>query len=162
SVAAGVRRRTRLKTANPVRFVTPAATAKRTVKPTTLPCSSPTSARKEPALPASVAVEAAEKHPVRRKPAEARYVGNFSFTARQLFGATARGNCAEWFAGAAVHYTHTARTAINKALAALNLRAGDEILVPAYNCGSELDVLLQAGLRVRLYRITSTAELDAD
>ena len=92
----------------------------------------------------------------------ARYVGNLGLTFGQIFGATARNNGADWFAGATVHYTHTARTAIHKAITLLQLRAGDDVLVPAYHCGSELDVLLSAGLHVRLYRITANAAIDLE
>jgi dTDP-4-amino-4,6-dideoxygalactose transaminase len=122
------------------------------VKTSTISCSSP----------ARCGVAPADERLARRDRAGNRFVGNLGLTAGQLFGAAARNNCAEWFAGTTVHYTHTARTAIWKAIVLLKLQPGDEILVPAYHCGSELDVLLSAGLKVRLYRISAAAEIDPE
>jgi perosamine synthetase len=89
-------------------------------------------------------------------------VCNLRITKREIFGKTAPNNYQAWFAGAKVFYVHTARTAIHRAWTLLNLRIGDEILVPAYNCGSEVDALVQAGARVRLYRVSLTGEIDIE
>lgn len=59
-----------------------------------------------------------------------------------------------------VTFTHCARTAIALACRRWGLGAGDEALVPAYNCGSEVDVLLKLGLRVRMYRVDRAACID--
>jgi dTDP-4-amino-4,6-dideoxygalactose transaminase len=91
-----------------------------------------------------------------------RFVGGLHVTAAQMFGRRARNNCASWFAGANVQYAHTARTAIQRALSLLNLRAGDEVLVPAYHCGSELDVILQAQAEARLFRVSRAGEIDVE
>jgi dTDP-4-amino-4,6-dideoxygalactose transaminase len=90
------------------------------------------------------------------------YVGSMGITGREIFGGTARNNYEAWFAGANVTYVHSARTAIQRAFALLNLRAGDEILVPSYHCGSEVDALLKAGACVRLFRVSQTGEIDID
>ena len=87
------------------------------------------------------------------------YVGSMGITKREIFGGTARNNYEAWFAGANVTYVHSARTAIQRAFTLLNLRAGDEILVPSYHCGSEVDALLKAGACVRLFRVSPTGEL---
>ena len=52
------------------------------------------------------------------------------------------------------------RTAIALAARLLGLGPGHEVLVPAYNCGSEIDALLHAGVRVVGYRVTARAEID--
>jgi len=57
------------------------------------------------------------------------------------------------FRGRRVRFSFNTRVAIRKACDLLSLEPGDEVLAPAYNCGSELDPLLQAGLSVRLYPI---------
>jgi dTDP-4-amino-4,6-dideoxygalactose transaminase len=44
-----------------------------------------------------------------------------------------------------------ARAGIRQACDRLGLGPGDEILVPAWNCGSEVDPLLDAGLSIRLF-----------
>jgi dTDP-4-amino-4,6-dideoxygalactose transaminase len=41
---------------------------------------------------------------------------------------------------------------------ALELRPGDEVLAPAYHCGTEIEVLARAGLVCRFYEATDTLE----
>src|SRR5262245_46471250 len=53
------------------------------------------------------------------------------------------------FAGRHVTLTAFCRTAIALLRVALGLDEGDEVLVSAYNCGTEVDALLASGLRVR-------------
>ena len=48
---------------------------------------------------------------------------------------------------------HRGREAIWRALSALRLNPGDHVLVPSYHCGSEVDVLVKAGLRIELYQV---------
>jgi dTDP-4-amino-4,6-dideoxygalactose transaminase len=45
--------------------------------------------------------------------------------------------------------TQSCRTAIQLLRDALGLTEGDEVIMPAYNCGTEIDALLAAGLTVR-------------
>jgi dTDP-4-amino-4,6-dideoxygalactose transaminase len=45
---------------------------------------------------------------------------------------------------------------------ALGLRPGDEVLVPAYHCGTEVEALTAAGLACRFYDATDTLEPDED
>ena len=64
------------------------------------------------------------------------------------------------FGEAHVSHWYNARVAIWQGIHALGLRAGDRVLVPAYACGAEIDVLLSAGLTVDYYR--ANADLSAD
>ena len=47
-------------------------------------------------------------------------------------------------------------------MASLGLGPEDEVLVPAYHCGSEIEALVGAGLRCRFYEASDTLEPDAD
>jgi perosamine synthetase len=59
-----------------------------------------------------------------------------------------------------VYYTHKGRCGLGLLCSHWNLTAGDEILVPAYNCGSEIDPFLQYNLKVIYYRVDTKAEID--
>lgn len=52
------------------------------------------------------------------------------------------------------------RNAIWQAARILGLNPGDEVLVPAYNCGSEIDPLLHHGLTIVPYRVSRSAQID--
>jgi dTDP-4-amino-4,6-dideoxygalactose transaminase len=54
------------------------------------------------------------------------------------------------------------RVAIRRACDLLGLVPGDEILAPGYNCGSELDPFLHAGLTIRLYPVNIATQIDLD
>jgi perosamine synthetase len=54
-----------------------------------------------------------------------------------------------------------ARQGLWHALAAVGLRAGDEVLAPAYHHGSEIETLTRAGLICRFYDVAETIEPDA-
>lgn len=58
--------------------------------------------------------------------------------------------------------THRGRTAIALACRMLGLGEGHEVLVPAYNCGTELDALVQSGVTPVGYRISRQCEIDLD
>ena len=66
------------------------------------------------------------------------------------------------FDGRQVALTHCARTAIALACRRWGLGPGDEALVPSYNCGSEVDVLLKLGLDVRMYRVDRATCIDQE
>ena len=72
----------------------------------------------------------------------------------------AAGGVTPLFAGRRVNYSFNTRVAIRKAVDLLGLKPGDEVLAPAYNCGSELDPLRHAGLSIRLYPITAATGID--
>lgn len=58
--------------------------------------------------------------------------------------------------------THLARTALTQAYRALELRAGDEVLVPAFHCGVEADAARHAGASVRYYPVPASLAIDPD
>lgn len=72
-----------------------------------------------------------------------------------------RGGVPVLFANRRVSYSFNTRTAIRRACDLLALKPGDEVLAPSYNCGSELDPLLDAGLTLRLYPVDRHARIDA-
>src|SRR5256885_10725293 len=90
------------------------------------------------------------------------YVGGLGLRAAHLFGRPSSCNYIDWFRGTNTTFTHTGRTAIERARRFLDLRPGDEVLAPAYHCGSEIDVFLNAGAALRLFRVTSAAEIDLE
>ena len=68
----------------------------------------------------------------------------------------------DFFEGKEVYYTHKCRTALRKVCDVLKLGVDDEVLVPAYNCGSEVDVFSIAGVSLQPYRVKETAEVDLE
>ena len=63
-------------------------------------------------------------------------------------------------AGRTVIGTHRGRTAVALACRMLGLGTGHEVLMPAYQCGTELDALLHAGVTPVAYRVTRQCEID--
>lgn len=57
-------------------------------------------------------------------------------------------------------WTYQGRVAVAIACERLGLREGDEVLAPAYNCGAEVDPVLQTGAKIVLYRVTRRAAID--
>lgn len=66
------------------------------------------------------------------------------------------------FSGRPVVFCHMARIGIAALCHFWRIGAGDEILAPAYNCGTELDALRHSGARVQFYRIDEHAQIDLD
>src|SRR5690606_16481693 len=66
------------------------------------------------------------------------------------------------FRGRRVAYSFNARVAIRQACDILGLKAGDGVLVPGWNCGSEVDPLLDAGLELSLYPVNRSGAIDPD
>ena len=58
--------------------------------------------------------------------------------------------------------THRCRTAIRAVLPALGIGPGTEVLVPAYNCGSEIAALLEVGTTIRMYDVTPDVRITAE
>lgn len=73
------------------------------------------------------------------------------------------GDLPDWpqFARGVAILTYQCRDAIALACRLLGLEEGNEVLVPAYNCGTEIDPILQENVRVRLYRVDERARIDA-
>ena len=62
--------------------------------------------------------------------------------------------------GRQVIVTHQARIAIALALHRWGVGSGDEVLVPAYNCGTDIDPVIKSGAIARPYRVGSDLRLD--
>lgn len=59
-----------------------------------------------------------------------------------------------------VHLTWQGRSAVALLARWLRLGPGDDVLMPAYNCGTEVDPFVKAGARVVLYRTDERARID--
>ena len=85
---------------------------------------------------------------------------------RLLRPARADGGLGPWLAarapGRRLALCANARAGIRQACDRLGLGPGDEILAPAWNCGSEIDPLLHAGLSVRLFPVDGTGRVDPE
>ena len=80
-----------------------------------------------------------------------RYIGPPSFEK-----AGPRVSLSQWkshFGGSDPLFTFTCRSAIAAGCSLLNLAPGDEVLVPDYHCGSEMDVLIALGLEPRVFHV---------
>lgn len=91
------------------------------------------------------------------------FCGLHGFEPRGIFGSGRMSNYLKSsFRTSQLYFTHKGRTAIRKAFELINIEPGDEILVPSYNCGSEVDPILKAGGRVELYRVDRSSMIDLD
>lgn len=70
------------------------------------------------------------------------------------------GGTLRWFDGQEIFLSVNARAAIREACDVLGLSVGAEVLVPDYNCGSEVDALLDCGVSATLYNITHNTNVD--
>lgn len=77
-----------------------------------------------------------------------------------VFGHTVSKNVFDWFSGFRIHYTHKARVAIRQACNLSGLANDSEILIPSYNCGSEIDPILKSVCKTLIYRINKEACID--
>lgn len=57
-------------------------------------------------------------------------------------------------------FTQSGRAAIALAARAWAIGAGDEVLVPSYNCGCEISPLVASGAKVSMYRVDAHARID--
>lgn len=90
------------------------------------------------------------------------FCGPPSMTLRDFVTRDPTGGIPALFSGRRAYFSFNTRVAIRKACDLLKLGPGDEILVPAYNCGSEVDPLRHAGLAIKLYPINRHAHFDPD
>lgn len=58
--------------------------------------------------------------------------------------------------------TYQGRYAINLICQILHIGVGDEIIVPAYNCGAEIDPFVCTGAKVLFYRVDNRATIDKE
>lgn len=56
--------------------------------------------------------------------------------------------------------TYQARTAIALLCEIMGVRSGDEVLLPSFNCGAEIDPFLRAGAKLVFYKVDGQARLD--
>lgn len=87
---------------------------------------------------------------------------NMAMTFGSLFARDPAGGVFKLFCDRRVSYSFSTRVAIRKACDLLKLRPGDEVLVPAYNCGSEIDPLRNAGLNVSFYPVDRHTMIDPE
>ena len=81
---------------------------------------------------------------------------------RGLLASARPGSTPDPFRGRDVEWLFCGTVAVYRAARRLGLREGDEVLVPAYNCGIEVDALLHAGARVAFCRVGRDGRLDLD
>lgn len=87
-------------------------------------------------------------------------VANMPMRVGSFWAQDAQGGIPELFAGRQIHYAFQTRVAIRAGCDVLGLQPGDEVLVPAYNCGSEVDPLVHAGLKVRQFPVGKDLRAD--
>lgn len=61
-----------------------------------------------------------------------------------------------------VVFTYQGRNAIYLLCQLLEIGNGDEVLMPSYNCGAEVDPFLRVGARVIFYRVNEKTEIDLE
>lgn len=88
------------------------------------------------------------------------FCGPPSLGSQQIFGWRVSNDVISWFDNSNIFYVHKARVAIRKACDLLRLNTGTEVLVPSYNCGSEIDPLIKSGASVKLFRVDQCAVTD--
>ena len=66
------------------------------------------------------------------------------------------------FHGRQVVYTHNGRGGLGLLCRYWKLEPGDEILMPAYNCGTEVDPFVHYGLKITFYRVNQQTLIDFD
>lgn len=86
--------------------------------------------------------------------------GNPQISLRSLFERDSAGGVQGWFGDRHIAYSVNARAAIRNVCKLLDLGPGDEILAPAYHCGSEIDPLLKCGAAVSLYSIDRSTNIN--
>lgn len=67
-----------------------------------------------------------------------------------------------WYQGnnRSLYYTHKGRCGLGLLCKHWKLKAGDEVLVPSYNCGTEIDPFIHYGLNVIFYKVDQQANID--
>jgi dTDP-4-amino-4,6-dideoxygalactose transaminase len=89
-----------------------------------------------------------------------KYCGPHGFSCSLFFGTPINKCIDSLFENVETYYVHKARTGIRRALELLNFCEGDEVLVPSYNCGSEVDALIHNGTNVVPYRVDRDCNID--
>jgi len=84
----------------------------------------------------------------------------FELFADWLSGSQLRG-FAQW-AEQEVFFTDSGRAAIRLAAEIWNIGNNDDVIAPAYNCGSEISPFLAVGAHIKMYRVDSNGKIDVD
>lgn len=91
------------------------------------------------------------------------FCGPLGLRLRTLFQSEKyKASAKSWFSEKNIFYVHRARTAISRLPELLEIKAGDEVLMPAYNCGSEIDSFLKLGISVVFFRIDAAGKIDVE
>ena len=88
------------------------------------------------------------------------YCGPPGITIGDLLGKTSSSLCGIQWGDQSVYYTHKGRCGLGLLYQHWKLQEGDQVLVPAYNCGSEIDPFVRYGLDVVFYRVDQKAAID--
>jgi dTDP-4-amino-4,6-dideoxygalactose transaminase len=91
------------------------------------------------------------------------YCGNPGFRINDILGiGRPKNGIFSWFENKKISKTFMARTAIQRIVEILGIGPQDELLIPSYNCGSEIDPLYKSGTRISVYRVDKSARVDFD
>lgn len=88
------------------------------------------------------------------------FCGLPGITIYDLFGKTVSGKSRLETTSRRIYYTHKGRFGLGFLCQYWSLQQRDQVLVPAYNCGSEIDPFLYYGLDVVFYRVDQKAVID--
>ena len=89
------------------------------------------------------------------------YCGQTSPSIRHILGLVQHVyNIDNWFGSSDIYRFHKARIGIRHAADLLQLKTDDEVLAPAYHCGSEIDALLKSGVEVILYEVDRNCNIN--
>ena len=89
------------------------------------------------------------------------FCGQTSTSIRHILGVIPKShNINSWFGASDIYRFHKARIGIRHAVDLLQLKTGDEVLAPAYHCGSEIDALLKSGVKVTLYEVDRNCNIN--
>jgi perosamine synthetase len=91
-----------------------------------------------------------------------QYCGPLGIEFRDWIGSRRHPEQWDQFRDRTVYYTHKGRVGLGLLCRQWQLKPGDEVLVPSYNCGSEIDPFVKYGLHVCFYRIDKAARIDED
>jgi perosamine synthetase len=89
------------------------------------------------------------------------FCGQTSTSIRHILGVIPKShNINSWFGASDIYRFHKARIGIRHAVELLQLKTDDEVLAPAYHCGSEIDALLKSGVKVTLYGVDRNCNIN--
>jgi dTDP-4-amino-4,6-dideoxygalactose transaminase len=89
------------------------------------------------------------------------FCGQTSTSIRHILGVIPKShNINSWFGASDIYRFHKARIGIRHSVELLQLKTDDEVLAPAYHCGSEIDALLKSGVKVTLYGVDRNCNIN--